>query len=225
MTTTPQASSDSVPSSKSRRGFGPFSGGQLTVIVVTLATLLLFPMGAWALSFTNVSIIDPGGANRAKVNSSGQVSASIVGSVDATPAAPQLSATKGWRGTFASDNLYQTVYTVPSNHAYVINSIDVSVKDKPGPNPLTVLVWATTNCDASSYSYAAVGNGLVGHLVFLAPGRQTITLPAGLTIAAGHRLCSTAFDGYVDGTNTLYYVANGYYVPPSKCLIIPTYCR
>jgi len=36
---------------------------------VTFAALLLFPMGAWALSFTNVAIIDPGGVNRAKVDS------------------------------------------------------------------------------------------------------------------------------------------------------------
>jgi hypothetical protein len=53
------------------RGLGPFSGGQLTVIIVTFAVLLLFPVGAWALSFTNVSIIDPGGVNRAAVSSAG----------------------------------------------------------------------------------------------------------------------------------------------------------
>ena len=38
------------------RGWGPFSGGQLTVIIVTFAALLLFPVGAWALSFSNVAI-------------------------------------------------------------------------------------------------------------------------------------------------------------------------
>jgi hypothetical protein len=30
--------------------------------------LLLFPLGAWAVSFTNVAITDPGGVNRAKVD-------------------------------------------------------------------------------------------------------------------------------------------------------------
>jgi hypothetical protein len=62
------------------RGLGPFTGGQLTVIIVTFAALLLFPVGAWALSFTNVSIIDPGGVNRAAVSSAG--------ALETAPAAP-----------------------------------------------------------------------------------------------------------------------------------------
>jgi hypothetical protein len=36
---------------------------------VTFAVLLLFPVGAWALSFSNVGITDPGGVHQAKVNS------------------------------------------------------------------------------------------------------------------------------------------------------------
>jgi hypothetical protein len=51
------------------RGLGPFSGGQLTLIIVTFAVLLLFPIGAWALTFSNVAITDPGGVNQAKVDS------------------------------------------------------------------------------------------------------------------------------------------------------------
>jgi hypothetical protein len=50
------------------RGLGPFTGGQLTVIIVTFAVLLLFPIGAWALTFSNVAITDPGGVNQAKVD-------------------------------------------------------------------------------------------------------------------------------------------------------------
>jgi len=51
------------------KGLGPFSGGQLTIIIVTFAVLLLFPIGAWALTFSNVAITDPGGVNQAKVDS------------------------------------------------------------------------------------------------------------------------------------------------------------
>jgi hypothetical protein len=59
------------------RGLGPFSGGQLTVIIVTLAVLLLFPVGAWALSFSNVAITDPGGVNQAKVDSGKNLHAAV----------------------------------------------------------------------------------------------------------------------------------------------------
>jgi hypothetical protein len=54
-------------------GWGPFSGGQLTIIIVTFAILLLFPVGAWALSFSNVAITDPGGTNQAKVTNAGRL--------------------------------------------------------------------------------------------------------------------------------------------------------
>jgi hypothetical protein len=59
------------------RGWGPFSGGQLTVIVVTFAVLLLFPVGAWALSFSNVAITDPGGVNQAKVDAGKNLHAAV----------------------------------------------------------------------------------------------------------------------------------------------------
>jgi hypothetical protein len=45
--------------------------------------VLLFPIGAWALSFSNVAITDPGGVNQAKVNGSGQLSAAVTGKVTA----------------------------------------------------------------------------------------------------------------------------------------------
>lgn len=59
------------------RGLGPFSGGQLTIIIVTFAVLLLFPVGAWALSFSNVAITDPGGVNQARVDAGHNLHAAI----------------------------------------------------------------------------------------------------------------------------------------------------
>jgi hypothetical protein len=50
------------------RGLGPFTGGQLTILIVTFAVLLMFPIGAWALTFSNVAITDPGGVNQARVD-------------------------------------------------------------------------------------------------------------------------------------------------------------
>src|SRR5262249_6631854 len=89
------------------RGFGPFTGGQLTIITVVLIVVLLFPVSAWAAySVAHVTITDNGGVNVAgvdakhnvnvalhdassgiaeKVNSAGQM---FVASTPAAPNAP-----------------------------------------------------------------------------------------------------------------------------------------
>jgi hypothetical protein len=79
----------------SKRGWGPFTGGQLTVMVCVVAVVVLFPVGAWALSFSNVAITDPGGVNQAKVDATGKLAVgdgtgplSVDGMVNARPALP-----------------------------------------------------------------------------------------------------------------------------------------
>jgi hypothetical protein len=52
---------------------GPFNGRQLTTIICVIAAVMLVPVGAWAVTFTNVSITDPGGVNRAKVDATGKL--------------------------------------------------------------------------------------------------------------------------------------------------------
>jgi hypothetical protein len=59
-----------------RRGLGPFSGGQLTLIIVTFAVLLLFPIGAWAVAGSNVFVTDAVSGKQASVNTSGQLATS-----------------------------------------------------------------------------------------------------------------------------------------------------
>jgi hypothetical protein len=56
-----------------RRGLGPFSGGQLTIITVTFAVLLLFPIGAWAVAGSNVFVTDFTSGKQATVNAAGQL--------------------------------------------------------------------------------------------------------------------------------------------------------
>jgi hypothetical protein len=71
-----EAGADTRPR-REGRGWGPFSGGQLTTIVVTFAVLLLLPVGAWAVSFSNVAITDPGGVNQAKVDGGKNLHAAV----------------------------------------------------------------------------------------------------------------------------------------------------
>ncbi len=77
------------------RGWGPFSGGQLTAIILGITIAIAFPVGAWAVSFTNVAITDPGGVNRAKVDTTGKLavgdgsgSLTVDGTVNDRPALP-----------------------------------------------------------------------------------------------------------------------------------------
>jgi hypothetical protein len=72
--TAPDATIERDDAQHRRRGVGPFSGGQLTAIIIAVVISVGFPVGAFAaLSFTNVSIIDPHGSNRALVNYIGQL--------------------------------------------------------------------------------------------------------------------------------------------------------
>ena len=61
--------------------------------MITVA--ILFPVGAWAVSFSNVSITDPGGVNRAKVDATGKLAVgdgsgplTVDGTVSANPSLP-----------------------------------------------------------------------------------------------------------------------------------------
>ena len=84
------ASDAAVETGARRRGLGPFSGGQLTLIIVTFAVLLLFPIGAWAVAGSNVFVTDAVSGKQASVNTSGQLAtsenaATVVISSGATP--------------------------------------------------------------------------------------------------------------------------------------------
>src|SRR2546421_5985085 len=55
------------------RGFGPFTSGHLTIIVVTLVIVVAFPFAAFAVTGSNVFITDATSGAHAKVDSGGHV--------------------------------------------------------------------------------------------------------------------------------------------------------
>ena len=61
------------------RGLGPFTGGELAVVVVTFALLLLFPIGAWAVSGSNTFVTDAVSGQHASVNSAGALNVAEAG--------------------------------------------------------------------------------------------------------------------------------------------------
>lgn len=194
-----------------KRGWGPFSGGQLTIIIVTLAVLMLFPVGAWALSFTNVAIIDPGGVNRAKVNASGQLSVAATGSVTATPTPPNSSYTHVVQATQGSCR--PITQSVPAGKALVVTSVTVAISagtDQPvgviavsadgaSPNPCTAL-------NPANEIYAS---GLHASTV--------MSFPSGFPIKTGHILGVLMFSDVADHTADI--TVNGYFVSAAQCTV------
>ena len=75
------------------RGWGPFSGAQLTVIIVAIAVMVMLPVGAFAVSGTNSFITDAVSGKQASVSSAGALSVApsattvVIASGTATPIA------------------------------------------------------------------------------------------------------------------------------------------
>jgi hypothetical protein len=163
---------------KSKRGWGPFTGGQLTVMVCVIAVVALFPVGAWALAFSNVAITDPGGVNQAKVSAAGNLN--VTGSVTANNAA----ATNLYQRTgFPNFGSYAPVAAPPANKALVVTSLNVDVYGS-GAMAVTLYVSATDG------SCAALSSALVGLFDSAAIGVTSIPIPSGLVIPANRALCA-----------------------------------
>jgi hypothetical protein len=99
-----------------KRNWGPFNGRQLTTIIVALIVgIVMIPATAWAVSFTNVAITDPGGVNRAKVSAGGSLQ---IGGT-ATEANPAT-----FFRVFAgvSDGQCTVAYTVPTGKALILKA-------------------------------------------------------------------------------------------------------
>jgi hypothetical protein len=60
------------------RGWGPFSGGQLTVIIVAIAVMILLPVGAFAaVAGSNVFVTDATSGKTQVVNAAGQAEVEV----------------------------------------------------------------------------------------------------------------------------------------------------
>ncbi len=96
------------------RGWGPFSGGQLSAIIITLAIVIGFPVAAFAVTGSNVFVTDAASGTHAKVNASGQLSVAATGSVTATQAAPSAFYQKTGGGNFGTDGSGHVTLCTPA---------------------------------------------------------------------------------------------------------------
>ena len=71
--------SSAVNESSPRKSWGPFSGGQLTIIIVAIVVMVALPVGAFAVSGTNSFITDATTGAQAKVSTAGALSTAEAG--------------------------------------------------------------------------------------------------------------------------------------------------
>lgn len=164
-----------------RRGLGPFSGGQLTAIIMTVAVLLLLPVGAWAVSTTNVAITDAVSGTHAHVSAG---SLSVAGNV-APPTLIRESRTLGLTGTM------QVVTKAPSDRDMVVTDVHLD--------------WFSNDPTFDDYFVVSVGNAgacttisLNVPEVFDIPNTQdfrTVSFTPGYIVPAGKALCAEILDG------------------------------
>src|SRR5689334_7825874 len=114
------------------RGLGPFSGGQLTVIIVAALLAIAFPVGAWAVSGSNVFVTDATSGVHAKVTSTGQLQThpngplTVNGSVTAGYAAGSLLHSPSVGGNYSvqadscGSGTCQTLFKPPAGKAAVV---------------------------------------------------------------------------------------------------------
>ena len=183
------------------RGWGPFSGGQLTVIILTFAVLLLFPIGAWAVSGSNTFVTDATSGQHATVNGDGSLSATV--------ASPKNFFV---RSTPASSSSFKRIMAAPSGHALVVTSIafDVYIASLTGiGDQIEVAVSKTDNTCSHTVSDPA---SFLPAFDLNPAGIGDVVVPfqPGLVVPANRALCLLNADtGHISAEVYAY----GYQIP------------
>jgi hypothetical protein len=165
----------------------------------------LFPVGAWALSFSNVAITDPGGVNQAKVNNAGQLSAAVKGAVTATPAAASQFFHK-W--TIVGTGPVVAA-TPPPGKALIVTSLQLDWFGTDFANDPYVFFEVG---DATCTSFVEGGNDFFEIDLPNANDGRTIPITPGWPIPAGDALCVQKGGG-TSFTNVMTF---GYLVPANS---------
>lgn len=190
------ASQQSVPQT---RHVGPFSGGQLTAIIISLVVMIGFPAGAFAVTrATAVTITSPSGIH-AIVDPTGGLQV----------AGPPPSS--GFTADFDLHTISTNcgVMTTPPGKALVITSIDeVPMGTVASSQDVFIYVWAGPTSDCTSPQYAIAAD------MFGSDTPHQVTYSPGIGIKTGHYL-RMHVDGPTNSSGSV--IIHGYTVPASEC--------
>jgi len=190
------------PRRRPDRGLGPFSGGQLTAIVIAAIVMLGLPVGAFAaVSASNVFISGANGG-RANVDASGGL---------------QVSGTPPNATVLANLSLSNTaecgVLRPPPGKALILSAVEVTPSGATVGNPLLVSVLVDpTACKTGGSKDIPLFQDQFG-----SDDSQQITLPPGIGLKNGQALY-VEINGASHGLVSIY----GHTVPASECAAATT---
>jgi len=184
---------------------GPFTGRQLTTIICVLAVLVLFPIGAWAVSGSQVFVTDLHTGAHAAVNN-GQLN--VIGPAAAPPGtAYTATALFVQSGTCAP-----VTSPVPAGSALVVTQITVDVSTMT-TGPLSVTTQSASTGSPCVVHVTAGTAELAGKHT-----NAVMSFPAGFPIRAGRFLSVTSAGGSGDAVGLI--SVNGFLVPSSECTVL-----
>jgi hypothetical protein len=218
-----------APRRREERGFGPFTSGQLTLIVITVLILVAFPFAAFAVTGNNVFVTDATSGNHATVaNGRLKVDAGTAfglvptvvtsGTVNATPSMPSQQ----FVGTVNFTDLptkCMTLVTPPAGKAVVITTVHFQIRTfDNGPETRLGDLGHSGSSGCLSGNVGLDGVSFIGNVpqsnIWQGTASQELDFPSGLAIANGHTLTASVTGGPDDNWRI---TAFGYLIPASQC--------
>jgi hypothetical protein len=213
------------------RGWGPFSGAQLTIVICVVAVTILLPVSAFAVvSGSNSFVTDATTGKQAQVDAKNNLKTAVHDAVSGTAAkvnalGQQLAAVTGTvtvNGIARPANpvdMYTTsaavpgcqTFPAPAGHALVITSVDLVVPPGTAANEF-VLQRGIGSCPGSFTALQKKEDATVPAL-----SSHQITFPSGLVIPDGYVLLVATFGNDFVSVNG-YLVPDSYCTPATACL-------
>ena len=167
------ANGDATPDTRRRRtgrGWGPFSGGQLTAIILGITLAIAYPVGAWAVSGSNVFVTDSISGKTARVDRLGNQKVAISDKVSGREA---LVNSEGKLGVAPEPAVYATGQinatgawtSVGSHHDYPVTITSLNVDTSavtPGTNDAVEFASSSSSCSSVSGPIEVVHPGGIG---------------------------------------------------------------
>jgi hypothetical protein len=180
------------------RGLGPFTGRQLATIIVAVIVMLMLPVGAWAVSGSNVFLTDATSGTHAAVNSTGALTVA------------QASPKNFYVHERFPTGVWSKLATPPAGKALVITSIlfDTWAVASPGLGSNIALEMSTTDNSCTS-----ITNTQVADVNPSGVGATTVPFQPGLVVPANRSLCE--LNGNPGSLNVEVY-AYGFLIPAAS---------
>jgi hypothetical protein len=180
-----------------RRGLGPFTGGQLTVIIVVAIVALAAPVGAYAaVSGSNAFVTD----HSSGVHASASATAGL-----ATSDSPALGGMELTISGTPPDT--SCAFTPPGGKAFVITDVTMDPQGASVGHDTGMFVQVSSNSNCTDITHTLAGG------YYSADGSYPQSFSPGIGLKNGHSLRVT-----VSGANDDFLICiYGYLVPASAC--------